>query len=231
MYPFIFVIFTRSDRRNGGVNLSRLNRFYMSSGLQISGGLDGIMLGTSFSDHAPIFFNILDVKEKGDVHLRISKALIRDGTLRPSIENIWKQMEGDVVDKFANLLQESKVFFLSESKLRFQQYKQKEELMRDSRKALQRLQERDPTCQWVEGLLSKARVELLIVEQEHADVLYLNSASHWIRNGDKVTKEFFKCTKKKCGRIRIQALTDTNEGFVKNQKSYVTLIQLIMRSY
>ena len=198
MYPFIFVIFTRSDRRNGGVNLSRLDRFYISSGLQSSGGLAGIMSGTSFSDHAPIFFNILDVKEKGDVHLRISEALIRDGTLRPSIENIWKQMEGDVsdtVDKFANLLQESKAFFLSESKLGFQQYKRKEELMKASLKALQRLQERDPTSQWVQGSLFKVRVEFQIAEQERANLLYLNSTSHWIKKGD---TNFFKCTKKKC---------------------------------
>ena len=46
--------FSCSDRRKGGTNLSRLDRFYVSDWLGEQGGSVGILAGTSFSDHAPI---------------------------------------------------------------------------------------------------------------------------------------------------------------------------------
>ena len=46
--------FSRSDRRQGGTNLSRLDRFYVSDWLGEHGDSVGILAGTSFSDHAPV---------------------------------------------------------------------------------------------------------------------------------------------------------------------------------
>ncbi len=46
------LLFTRSDRRIGGTNLSRLDRFYVGEAFVTHGGTIKIMPGTVFSDHA-----------------------------------------------------------------------------------------------------------------------------------------------------------------------------------
>ena len=45
--------FSQLDRRRGGTNLARLDRFYVSDGLCTRGGSVGILAGTTFLDHAP----------------------------------------------------------------------------------------------------------------------------------------------------------------------------------
>ena len=46
--------FSRSDRRTGGTNLAKLDRFYVSDGLCDRGGTMGILASTKFSNHAPV---------------------------------------------------------------------------------------------------------------------------------------------------------------------------------
>ena len=61
--------FSHSDRRNEGVNVSRLDRFYLSNYFHEKGGLIGIMPGTTFSDHAPVCINILEERSVSSLHM------------------------------------------------------------------------------------------------------------------------------------------------------------------
>ena len=70
--------YSRSDRRNNGVNLSRLDRFYVSKYLQISGAFIEIVGGTSFSDHAPVSLNILQERRSPVTQIRMADSIIQD---------------------------------------------------------------------------------------------------------------------------------------------------------
>ena len=114
------------------------------------------------------------------------------------------------MEKFAGLILESKDMFVEEAKHKFEEYKRKEHLIRVSLSSLQRLQERTPNCEWLQNCISQARKDLFFTEQKKADFLYYNSQSKWINVGDKVTKEFFQCTKQKYTKSHIRALKDIN---------------------
>ena len=53
--------FSHLDKRRGGTNLARLDRFYVNNGLCAQGGSVGILIGTMFLDHTPM---ILVFKEQ-----------------------------------------------------------------------------------------------------------------------------------------------------------------------
>ena len=65
------LLFSRSDRRYGGVNVSRLDRFYLSDYFQNMGGMIGIMPGMTFSDHAPICLHILEDRHRKELHVGV----------------------------------------------------------------------------------------------------------------------------------------------------------------
>ena len=48
------------------------------------------------------------------------------------------------------------------------------------------------------------------MNKRKADLLFSNSASQWIKSGDKVTKEFFNFTGQNYNRTPVQALMDSN---------------------
>lgn len=52
--------FSRSDRRVGGSNLSRIHRCYVDEWVRSKGGAIGILAGTTLSDHAPIILLLDD---------------------------------------------------------------------------------------------------------------------------------------------------------------------------
>ena len=85
--------FSRSDRRNEGANIARLDKFYLSNLLQESGGFIGIIPGITFSDHAPVSLCVLDERESSDVHFRIADALINNVHFEPRMQGIWNRFE------------------------------------------------------------------------------------------------------------------------------------------
>ena len=52
--------FSRSDRRLGGTNLSKLDKFYISDSVGERAGTVGILAGTTFSDHVPAILVLKD---------------------------------------------------------------------------------------------------------------------------------------------------------------------------
>ncbi len=173
----------------------------------------------TFSDHAPVCLTVLDERRNNDVNLRILDALIKDASLCPTIENIWNQFQdiaGTNVEKFLLLLYESREKLLEQAKLRFQSYGRKLKSLRASLGSLQSLQERMPNYEGVEVLLSQTRGEIQMHERMRADFFYFNATSSWIIVGDKVTKEFSKCTAKKFIRYPIQALLDDSGQLYKD---------------
>lgn len=54
--------FSRSDRRNNGVNLSRIDRVYVSDFIRDIGGQVSIIPGTCFCDHSPVLIQLVENK-------------------------------------------------------------------------------------------------------------------------------------------------------------------------
>ena len=55
---------SRSKRRIGGMNLSRIDRIYVSDALSDYGGMTSIIAGSCMSDHTPVVV----VFREGDAH-------------------------------------------------------------------------------------------------------------------------------------------------------------------
>ncbi len=68
------------------------------------------------------------------------------------------------MEKFVDLLLESKDMFVEEAKQKFEEYKRKEHLIHASLNSLQRLQERTPNCEWLQNCISQARKDLLLTQ-------------------------------------------------------------------
>lgn len=69
------LLFSCSDSRIGGTNLSRLDRLYVSDALGEKGGTVGILAGTCFSNHAPVIMYTHDSLNRTSTSLRILEAV------------------------------------------------------------------------------------------------------------------------------------------------------------
>ena len=82
--------FSRSDRRLGGTNLSRLDRFYIRYSVGERGGTMGILASTTFSDHAPVVLVLEDQRRPAGTQLRIPEVVVTDACLCGEIKEIWR---------------------------------------------------------------------------------------------------------------------------------------------
>ena len=132
------------------------------------------------------------------------------------IWNKFDELDEPVAKPFMILLAQANAFFTHQSTLKFQQCVQKEMMLRRTLISLQRLQEGNPHCQWIESQLHQERAELCEMEQSRADYTYYKNATKWVQVGDKVTKEFFNITMPRFMRAPIQAYKDVNDNIVTN---------------
>ena len=63
--------FSRSDRRIGGTNISRLDRFYVGEAFFLNGGNINIMPRTFFSDQAPVILSTFGQSKMASMRFRI----------------------------------------------------------------------------------------------------------------------------------------------------------------
>ena len=82
-------MFSRFDHRIGGMNLSQIDRIYVSDALLDYGGMTSIIAGSCMLYHAPVVV----VFTEGDAHvssiMRIPKSVQLDESLTKQVEMIW----------------------------------------------------------------------------------------------------------------------------------------------
>ena len=81
--------FSRSDRRVGGTNLSRIDELYISDDLGMRGGTSEILAGTCMSDHSPIMLVTHEDLCWSSFSLRIPEGMQTDEGFSDSIERLW----------------------------------------------------------------------------------------------------------------------------------------------
>ena len=83
------LLYSRSDRRIGSTNLSRLDRINASDLIVDKGGSVGIMAGTCMSDHAPVLVVLSEGHRSFSQSMRIPECVQLDSSLAERIEQIW----------------------------------------------------------------------------------------------------------------------------------------------
>ena len=81
--------FSRSDRRVGGTNLSRIDRLYISEDFGMRGGTCEILAGTCMSDHSPVMLVTHEDMRLSSFALRIPESMQTDEGLSDRIEGLW----------------------------------------------------------------------------------------------------------------------------------------------
>ena len=203
--------FTRSDRRTNGVNLSRLDRFYVSTYLRQWGGQIGILAGTSFSDHSLVSLEVLGRKLNGQAVTRMLDSVIQDSSLKEQVNQLWNSFGGGqrtVPERFMQILSHTRDLFCFHSREKYRKYVKKEKALRYSLASLQRLQEQNPACSWTKSRLQQGRREIQEMDQSRVDFINKERASEWINVGDRVTKQFFNIVQPRFRRLPIQALRE-----------------------
>ena len=187
--------FSRSDRRQQGVNLSRLDRIYVDDFFVGKGGEIGIVSGSVFSDHAPVIMVIGKQPYHNNSSDRIPKWIYLDTSLRHDILQMWK---GQNTSGSENVLQMVNSTIQSTSKfLKLQVCKTMEKCKlqmaanRRALKSLQHFQEKCPHASWVEIELGHLRNELTNLEDKISQTKFHAAGAKWARLGDNVNAEFF----------------------------------------
>ncbi len=151
-----------SELSQGGPNESRIDRFYLSDVLATKEGMITILPGTTLSDHAPIILSITPGQQwkKGRSQLRIPDRILEDGRYKEEVEKLWNKIstaEGNSIELLDEAVLAMSNFFKEQTKQQAEVREKKGKNMRRSLKALQRLQERHPTCSWIRYKMAEAK--------------------------------------------------------------------------
>ena len=187
--------FSRSDRRTGGTNLARLDRFHIGECLANRGGSLGIMSGSAFSDHFPVIMNFFGSKKRSQEKVRIPATMLVDEKWAEEVHRIWLSFQGTPNGPAHNLLLwiEALSNFFQEIAIKDKEkLKEKELALRRNLKSLQKLQERFPYCTWTAQKLGEARKQLQQVQDKRSALRFHSQASRWAQFGDRVNGDFFK---------------------------------------
>ena len=203
------LLFSRSDHRVGGANLSRIDRFYASDWFRTRGGSTGILAGTTLSDHAPVILVIADEMRSTSSSVRIPEHVLLDRHLSERVEAMWAAgpwLPFGAADSFAGVLLGLSSAFRDESQRRLEEARETARRLRRSVAALQRQQEMHPDSAWVETQLMQARQELRETEERRHEFSYHRQAAHWTQVGDRVTGDFFDTTGPRHARTGVRRL-------------------------
>ena len=144
-------MFSRSDRRIGGMNLSRIDRIYVSDALSDYGGMTSIIAGSCMSDHAPVAVVFREGGAHSSSALRIPESVQLDESLTEQVETIWGQLcwdEGDRGQTLAAGLQQISRLLHETSTQRLAQLRETERCLHRGVASLQRILESHPDSEW-----------------------------------------------------------------------------------
>ena len=191
------LLFSRSDRRVGGTNLSRLDRMYVSDFFGSRGGTISIIAGTCLSDHYPVVLSISEGRRTGASAVRIPESLQTDTELTDQIGECWTQLVGQSdahARSCADGLEAVSLLLRGEATRRLAEARETERRLHRSVATLMRQLERQPASEWVGSQLLQAQQELRVVQDIRSEFVFHRQASHWSQVGDRVTGEFFRIT-------------------------------------
>ena len=223
------LLFSRSDRRIGGSNLSRIDRFYVSDWLGARGGSTGILAGTSMSDHAPAVLVISDARRFEAHAVRIPESVQLDDELTESVEAVWSDLQagpGDWAGALGRGLVDQSMQFREEAGRRLAAAREQERRLHRSVAALQRQLERHPDSQWVGTQLDQARQELRVVEERRHEFSFHRQAAHWTQVGDRVTGDFFSVTGPRHSRTGFAGYADRTDRVPQSLTRSEGLLQI-----
>eukprot|EP00250_Pteridium_aquilinum_P022375 c25362_g1_i1 orf=3-2321(-) len=190
--------FSRSDRRVGVANLSRIDRFYVDEWAIGRGGEVGILAGTTLSDHAPVILWIEEhTRRTTSPQMRIPDSLLECPEIDCMIQEIWDGLQwtpGHAASVMAEGLISISTMLRRTARERQAQRDEDARRLRRGLASLQSLQETSPESLDIEHQIGQARAELREIEERRHDYIYHRSASHWTQVGDRVTADFFEIT-------------------------------------
>ena len=146
--------FSRSDRRIGGTNLSRIDRMYISDFFGDRGGTIVILSGTCMSDHSPVMLVMSKGERRTSSSLRIPESLQTEEQFAGQIEQLWSQLRwqpGSSLQTLAIGLQQSSSLLREEASRRLAQTWAMERSLHCSVASLQRQLESHPDSEWLGG--------------------------------------------------------------------------------
>ena len=115
-------------------------------------------------------------------------------------------MDLDAAEQCAHGITALSYFMHETARARLEEARERERRLRRSLATLQRLQEQQPSCEWVETQLSQARREVIEIEEARHEFYFHRQASQWTQLGDRVTGEFFAITGSRHSRARVRQL-------------------------
>ena len=205
--------FSRSDRRIGSTNLSRLDRMYASDLILDRGGSVGILGGTCMSDHSPVMLVVDEGTRQCSQSLRIPESVQLDEKLADKVEQHWRQAQLSSESHVQALvlgLGQICTLFREEAAARLAQTREAERRLHRSIASLQRLLESSPDSDWIGTQLAQAQQELRETEERRYAFLFHRQAAQWTQVGDRVSGEFFSITGPRHSRSGIRRLRRTD---------------------
>ena len=203
------LLFSRSDRRVGGMNMSRIDRFYVSGPVGDWGGHIGIHAGTCFSDHSPVMVVVSEGERGGSASIRVPASVQTDGILADQVGQLWAQCQwriGERAQSCADGLLRISDLLRDEATSRLCLIRESERALRRGVSSIQRQLERRPDSEWLGTQLAQARQELRDIEDRRYEFLFHRRATQWSQVGDRVTGEFFRITGPRFAREGVRGL-------------------------
>ena len=102
------------------VNMSGINRFYLSDVFRERGGQQSIMPKTSLSDHSPIILNIREAIRPIEKQRRIPESIFSDLKLARDVDEIWRlhmQSSSNILKKVSKALENTSLIFKKQVEL------------------------------------------------------------------------------------------------------------------
>ena len=139
--------FSCLDKRVGEMNMSKINKIYVSDMLGDYGGTLGILAGSCLSDHSPIMLVSSEGRPCTVKATRIPAGVHTDAEVASQVEHIWRHLKwqsGSLGETMANRLQQISSFLLSEAESRLRRAREMERDLHWGIASIQRQLERHP---------------------------------------------------------------------------------------
>ena len=93
------LMFSNFNRRIGEMNLSHIDRMYVSDALSNCGGMTSFVAGSCMSNHAPVVVSFKERDYHGSPITCIPESIQLDENLALHIGKIWGQLQWDAGTK------------------------------------------------------------------------------------------------------------------------------------
>ena len=154
----------------------------MGEALEAKGGWCRITPGTTFSNHYPVIGHFQLHRTWGPFQPRISHTIYTVTEVKEQLVNQWSLPVNASLasDKLLAKLTRASTLLHKIVKTRSKDAHEKRQRTKWGLIALQRLQQRYPTCSWIAGQVVMAKHELIMAEKTIYDMEFHGSMAWWI---------------------------------------------------